>query len=1207
MRKNLSKKMIAMGLAVMMAVQTPAMAAEVETLPEASAQETVQETAWEETELQTEETKQQIEETQPQTLVPTEATEFETQDQTEEQMETTELKEIETEEQTEPEAQNTPTQEEIITESATETEAELESEAISLIEESEELEVLSEVQTYAMPTEEQNKELADKVEEIIQYLNLDGKADYDKIFAIYKYVCQNVEYDWEILDRVSEWDGGLGYGQLAYEALCEGKAVCAGIARAVNLLMNRAGISSYYVVGTNWGIGHAWNLVELNGEYYFVDATSDLNQDTYKYFLKCEADFSEYVYTSIEGLDDVSSIKWAEKSYYDTVEGSYEKVGDFLINGGKGDIIIHSYVGHDENVVVPAEINGRKVKSITQDAFYNNAEMRTLTISEGVEKLNSLMIEQNPNLVKISLPASARLVNTSSSPFALGITGLIADCKSLEIIEVPEENPYFTVIDNVLYNKNLTALIAYPAGSKNECVEIPEGITTIKSHAFSGDQYLKKVVFPDSVTVIDYWAFFGCSALEEINIPANCKVIGQYTFDGTAIKHIKIPATVVNAIVVQCFQGTQLEIIEVEEGNPYYHVENGALYAENDLLLYASGSKESEVVVSEGIEFICSGAFYEALNLKKITIASTVKTIADHCFGECAQLEEVSIKEGKLETIDEAAFLNCYTLRKITIPKTVNVIGKYAFAGCWSLNEVILPEGLQEINEDTFFACQQLTTIGIPASVTVIKTDAFREAGVKNIYYAGSEEEWEKIDKGNNDFTDCRIFFNGEICDHIWSDEFTVDKEPTCNETGEKSIHCTVCGLKKVGSEQTIPAQHEFGKWSIIMTTTTVYCETVTSSRRYCKRCGYEESKVTSKFNHELVYYSGVMADEKIEFWHCNKCNSNFSDEQGTDHVWLPIGWIEMSDGKHYIESGWVFVASRFLTLDGDTYYFDENGIMQNDTELVEDGVYYYFGSDGKLECKFDIASDGWKSNDNSWYYVKNGQILKSQWLSINGFTYYLGETGKMMENEECWLTDPDGEESHLYRFGVGGAMITGWYQLENGNWQYLDENGIIKTDWVYLNGIWYYLDSDGIMTIGWKVVNGTWYFFERSGAMATGWLSQNGVWYYMTSGGAMATGWLNLNGTWYYMTSGGAMATGWLNLNGTWYYMTSGGAMATGWCLVGNSWYYLSERGAMVTGWLNLNGTWYYMGADGAMLTGTQVIGGITYVFNQDGAWVEN
>ena len=50
----------------------------------------------------------------------------------------------------------------------------------------------------SMPTEDQNKELADKVEEIIQYLDLDGKDDYSKIFAIYNYVCQNVEYDWAV-------------------------------------------------------------------------------------------------------------------------------------------------------------------------------------------------------------------------------------------------------------------------------------------------------------------------------------------------------------------------------------------------------------------------------------------------------------------------------------------------------------------------------------------------------------------------------------------------------------------------------------------------------------------------------------------------------------------------------------------------------------------------------------------------------------------------------------------------------------------------------------------------------------------------------------------------------------------------------------------------------------------------------------------------
>ena len=52
-----------------------------------------------------------------------------------------------------------------------------------------------------------------------------------------------------------------------------------------------------------------------------------------------------------------------------------------------------------------------------------------------------------------------------------------------------------------------------------------------------------------------------------------------------------------------------------------------------------------------------------------------------------------------------------------------------------------------------------------------------------------------------------------KACNHIWSDEFTIDKEPTCVEDGQKSIRCTVCGLKKEGSEQEIPRKsHRFSE-----------------------------------------------------------------------------------------------------------------------------------------------------------------------------------------------------------------------------------------------------------------------------------------------------------------------------------------------------------------------------------------------------------
>ena len=54
----------------------------------------------------------------------------------------------------------------------------------------------------------------------------------------------------------------------------EGKGVCAGYAFALQYLLMRAGIQSYYVVGYA-GENHAWNLAKIDGEWYYVDATWD--------------------------------------------------------------------------------------------------------------------------------------------------------------------------------------------------------------------------------------------------------------------------------------------------------------------------------------------------------------------------------------------------------------------------------------------------------------------------------------------------------------------------------------------------------------------------------------------------------------------------------------------------------------------------------------------------------------------------------------------------------------------------------------------------------------------------------------------------------------------------------------------------------------------------------------------------------------------
>lgn len=61
----------------------------------------------------------------------------------------------------------------------------------------------------------------------------------------------------------------------AYGALVNGKAVCQGYAQALKLLLSSAGIPSLYVSGTADGGPHAWNMAQVGGRWYYVDATFD--------------------------------------------------------------------------------------------------------------------------------------------------------------------------------------------------------------------------------------------------------------------------------------------------------------------------------------------------------------------------------------------------------------------------------------------------------------------------------------------------------------------------------------------------------------------------------------------------------------------------------------------------------------------------------------------------------------------------------------------------------------------------------------------------------------------------------------------------------------------------------------------------------------------------------------------------------------------
>ena len=104
----------------------------------------------------------------------------------------------------------------------------------------------------------------------------------------------------------------------------------------------------------------------------------------------------------------------------------------------------------------------------------------------------------------------------------------------------------------------------------------------------------------------------------------------------------------------------------------------------------------------------------------------------------------------------------------------------------------------------------------------------------------------------------------------------------------------------------------------------------------------------------------------------------------------------------------------------------------------------------------------GWMKEDNEWYYYKDGNIVKSQWILYKDEWYYLGDDGIMFH--DTWFKYKD---RWTYLDSNGVALLNSWGYLEweySKDWYFFDSDGYMLRDtWVYHDGIAYWVGSDGI------------------------------------------------------------------------------------------------------------------------------------------------
>lgn len=275
---------------------------------------------------------------------------------------------------------------------------------------------------------------------------------------------------------------------------------------------------------------------------------------------------------------------------------------------------ITKYTGSGQNLIIPSELDGHKITKIGDNAFENCSSITAVTVADGVTAIGFCAFAYCNSIESVTIPESVT---------SIGMAAFIG-CSSLTAFSVPVENADYCSQNGILFNKDKTEIICYPAGKTTAEYEIPDSVTAIGIYAFTGCASLETVSIPDSTVNIGDGAFSNCVSLKTLEFPDSVTRIGNYAF--------------------------------------------------------ACCNSLEAIVIPNGTANINDGAFSACSSLISITIPDSVTSIGEDAFSYCPSLTGVIIPNS-VTRIDNYAFAYCSSLINIIIPDSVTVIGD-AFHGC---------------------------------------------------------------------------------------------------------------------------------------------------------------------------------------------------------------------------------------------------------------------------------------------------------------------------------------------------------------------------------------------------------------------------------------------------------------------------------------------------------------------------------------------
>ncbi len=162
------------------------------------------------------------------------------------------------------------------------------------------------------------QQIEESADFILSQVITDGMDSYQKCMAVHDYMTENIRYNFSALSVNYAYDAFTLEGSILKK-----QAVCEGIAKGVSYLLDKLGITNIIVCGSSdingQRIGHAWNMVELGGQYYHIDVTWDLqeiNHFTNYSHMYFNLDDESMLTNHYWELEDYPSCNSSKENYY---------------------------------------------------------------------------------------------------------------------------------------------------------------------------------------------------------------------------------------------------------------------------------------------------------------------------------------------------------------------------------------------------------------------------------------------------------------------------------------------------------------------------------------------------------------------------------------------------------------------------------------------------------------------------------------------------------------------------------------------------------------------------------------------------------------------------------------------------------------------------------------------------------------------------